>query len=38
MTKTRQDNDMIDCIGLGNAKIEIELLGPIWLGAACDEN
>ena len=36
--KTKQDNDMTDRIGLGNAKIKTELSRPIWLGAACDEN
>ena len=36
--KTRQDNDVADRIDLVYAKIETELLGPIWLGAVCDEN
>ena len=29
MTKTREDNDMADCIGLVYAEIENEWLGPI---------
>ena len=28
--KTRRDNDVADCIDLVYAKIETELLGPIW--------
>lgn len=38
VTKTKQDNDVIDCIGLVYAKIETELSGPFGLGAICDEN
>lgn len=38
MTKTKQDNYVIDCIGLVYAKIEIELSGPFRLGVICDEN
>lgn len=38
MTKTRQDNDRIDHIGLVYAETKIELLRPIKLGAICDEN
>ena len=30
MMKTRQDNDMIDNIGLVYTKIETELSRPIW--------
>ena len=37
MTKTRQDNDVIDHIGLVYTEIEIELLGHIWPGVVCDE-
>ena len=29
VTKTRSDNDVIDCIGLIYVEIEIELSGPI---------
>lgn len=36
--KTRQDNDVATRIGLVYAKIETELLGPIWLCAVYDEN
>lgn len=35
--KTMQDNDMIDCIGLVYAEIEVELSGPIWPSVVCDE-
>ena len=35
--KTRQDNDVIDHIGLVYIKIETELSRPIELGAVCDE-
>ena len=35
--KTRQDNDMTDCIGAFYAKKDIELLWPIGLDAVCDE-
>ena len=37
MTKTRQDNNIINRISLVYSDIEIELSGPIWLGAVCDE-
>ena len=33
MTKTRHDNDMIDCIGTVYAKNKIELSRPIRPGA-----
>ena len=33
MMKTRQDNDVIDCIGVVYTETEIELSGPIWLRA-----
>ena len=36
--KTKQDNDVIDHIGLVYVKTETELLGPFWAGAVCDEN
>ena len=36
--KTRQNNDMIDCIGLVYAEIETQLVGPIWPSAVYDEN
>ena len=36
--KTKQDNDMIDNIGLVYIKTKIELSGHIWPGAVCDEN
>ena len=36
--KTRQDNDMIDCIGVVYAKTKTELLGPIKPGIVCYEN
>ena len=38
MMKTRQDNNMIDYIGLVYIEIEIKLLGPIEPGAVCYEN
>ena len=38
MTKTRQENDMTDRIGLVYAKFEIELSGPIWTGVVSEEN
>lgn len=38
VTKTKQDNNMIDRIGLIYAESEIELLGPIWSGAIYFEN
>ena len=37
VTKTRDDNDMIDHISLVYAEIETELLWPIWPCAICDE-
>ena len=36
--KTRRDNDVADCIDLVYAKIETELLGPIWSSAVYDAN
>ena len=38
VTKTRQDNDMTNHVGLLYTKIKIELLGPIWSGVVYDEN
>lgn len=38
MTKTRQDNDLIDRIGLVYAKNDIELSRLIWLTVIYDEN
>ena len=38
MMKTKQNNNVIDSIGLVYAKIEIELSGLIWPGMVCDEN
>lgn len=38
VTKSRQDNDVIDNIGLVYFKTETKLSGPIWLGAVCKEN
>ena len=38
MMKTRQGNNMTDRIGIVNAKIEIELLGPIQTGVVSEEN
>ena len=35
--KTKQDNDMIDCIGLVKVETKTKLLEFIWLGAICDE-
>ena len=37
MMKTRQDNDVTDCISLAYTKIETELLRPIWTGTVYDE-
>ena len=37
MMKTRQDNDVTDCISLAYTKIETELLRPIWTGTIYDE-
>ena len=36
--KIRYDNDIIDHISLVYAKMEIELLGPIWSGGVYDES
>ena len=36
--KTKQDNDVTDCIGLVYSEIETELSRPIWLGVVYDEN
>ena len=36
--KTKQDNDMTDCISVVYVKTETELLGPIELGAVCYQN
>ena len=36
--ETKQDNDMIDCIGVVYAKTETELSGPIKSGAVCYQN
>ena len=38
MTKTRQDNDVIDCISMVYAETESELSGPIELGVVCYQN
>lgn len=38
VTKTKQDNNMIDHIGLIYTETEIKLLGPIWSGAIYFEN
>lgn len=38
MTKAKQDNNMIDRIGVVYAKNDIELSGPLRLGAFKDEN
>lgn len=38
VTKSRQDNYVIDNIGIVYFKIETKLSGPIWLGAVCKEN
>ena len=38
MTKTKQDNDMIDHIHLVYAEIKTELFGPIWPNAVYEEN
>lgn len=38
MTKTKQDNDVIDCIGLVYAKTKIERSGLIWTTVLYDEN
>ena len=36
MMKTRQDNDLIDCISTIYVENDAKLLGPIGLGAFCD--
>ena len=36
--KVKQDNNVTDHIGLVYVETETKLLGPIWLGALCDEN
>ena len=36
--KTRKDNDVIDRTDVVYIQNKIELSGPIWLGAVCDEN
>ena len=36
--KTRQENDMIDRIGLVKVETKTELSGPIWSSVVCDEN
>ena len=36
MTKTRQDNNVTDRIGLVDIKIETELSGPIRPSAVCN--
>ena len=38
MTKTKQDNDVIDLIGLVYTKKNIELSRPIWLAVVYEEN
>ena len=38
MSKTKQDNDMTDRIGLVYAEIKTQILIPILLGTICDEN
>ena len=38
MTKTKQDNDMTNHIGLVHTKIKMELSGPIQQDTICDEN
>ena len=35
MTKTKQENDMTDCIGMVYTKIEIQLSRPIELSGLC---
>ena len=37
-TKTKQDNNMTNRIGLVYVEIETELSGPIWLGVVFDKN
>lgn len=36
--KTKQDNDVTDCIGVVYTENKTRLLWPIRLGAICDEN
>ena len=36
--KTKEDNDVTNCIGVVYAESKIELLWPIRPGAICDEN
>ena len=36
--KTKQDNDLIDCIGVIYAETKIELSGPIKLSVVCYQN
>lgn len=38
MSKTKQENDMADHIGLVYVEIETQLSIPMWLGAIYDEN
>ena len=38
MTKSKQDNNGIDRIGLVYAEIETELLEPIWSNVVYEEN
>ena len=38
MTKTKQDNDMIDPIDLVYVETKTKLSGPIWSNAAYEEN
>ena len=35
MTKTRHDNDLIDCIGVVYVETKTELSGPIEPGVVC---
>lgn len=37
VTKTRQDKDVTDCIGMVYAETKTELLGPIEQGMVCYE-
>ena len=38
VTKTRQENDITDCICVVYIEIEIELLGPIESSTVCYQN
>lgn len=38
MMKTRQNNDVTDCIGVVYAETKTKLLGPIKPGAICYDN